>query len=133
MLNHITVMGRMTKDPELRYTGKGTPVCSFSLAVDRDMPGPDGARETDFFNCVAWSKGGEFVKNYFHKGSMAIVAGSLQTRRYEDKNGVERTVYEIVANRTYFGEAKKSSGDAPEQERRGVTFTEIEADGDLPF
>lgn len=115
MLNHIVVMGRMTRDPELRRTGNGTAVASFTVAVDRDIPPKNGGqRETDFIDCVAWRQIGEMVSKYFHKGSMAVVAGRLQIRSWTDNDGNKRRTAEIVADRVYFGEGKKDSA-APEQ------------------
>lgn len=108
MLNHITIMGRLTRDPELRRTGSGLAVASFSVAVDRDYPNKDtGEKETDFINCVAWRQRGEFVSKYFTKGSMIIVSGRLQIRSWTDDNGTKRTTAEIVAEDVYFGESKK--------------------------
>ena len=107
MLNKIVLMGRFTKEPELRATGTGTSVTSFTIACDRDFKGQNGERETDFINCVAWRQTAEFICNYFKKGSMAIVEGSLQTRPYEDAEGKKRTATEVVVNNIYFGESKK--------------------------
>lgn len=108
MLNHIIIMGRLTRDPELRRTGSGLAVASFSVAVDRDYPNKDtGEKETDFINCVAWRQRGEFVSKYFTKGSMIIVSGRLQMRNWTDDNGTKRTTAEIVAEDVYFGESKK--------------------------
>ena len=103
MLNHIVIMGRLTRDPELRRTGSGVAVASFTLAVDRDH----NRDETDFIDVVAWNGTAEFVSKYFRKGSMCIVSGRLQMRRYEAKDGTNRTAYEIVADSVYFGESKK--------------------------
>ena len=111
MLNHIVLMGRLTRDPELRYTQSQIPVASFRLAVDRDFGGRDGGeRQTDFIDIVAWRQSAEFVCKYFHKGNMIAVNGSLQTRNYEDKNGNKRTAYEVVADNIHFAESKASSG-----------------------
>lgn len=108
MLNHIVIMGRLTRDPELRRTGSGLAVANFSVAVDRDFPDKvTGERETDFINCVAWRQTGEFVSKYFEKGSMIVVSGRLQMRSWTDDNGNKRTVAEIVADNVYFGESKK--------------------------
>ena len=110
MLNHITIMGRLTRDPELRRTGSGIAVASFSLAVDRDFGGRDGGeRETDFIDCVAWRQTGEFVSKYFTKGSMIVVSGRLQIRNWTDKDGNKRRTAEVVADNCYFGESKRSS------------------------
>ncbi len=113
MLNKITIMGRLTRDPELRRTGNGTAVASFTLAVDRDFAPKDGGeRETDFIPCVAWRQTGEFVSKYFTKGSMAVVSGRLQIRNYTDKDGNKRTAAEVVVDNVYFGESKQRSADS---------------------
>lgn len=113
MLNHIIIMGRLTRDPELRRTGSGLAVASFSVAVDRDWPNKEtGEKETDFINCVAWRQTGEFVSKYFTKGSMIVVSGRLQIRNWTDKDGNKRTTAEIVADSVYFGESKKKDSDS---------------------
>lgn len=110
MLNHIVIMGRLTRDPELRRTGSGIAVTSFSLAVDRDFGSKDGGeRETDFIDCVAWRSTGEFVSKYFTKGSMAVVSGRLQIRSWTDKDGNKRRTAEVVADNVYFGDSKRSN------------------------
>ena len=110
MLNHIVIMGRLTRDPELRRTGTGIAVASFSVAVDRDFGGRDGGeRETDFIDCVAWRTTGEFVSKYFTKGSMIVVSGRLQIRGWTDKDGNKRRTAEVVADNVYFGESKRSA------------------------
>ena len=111
MLNHITIMGRLTRDPELRRTGTGVAVTSFTLAVDRDFgKNENGEKETDFIDCVAWRQTGEFVGKYFAKGRMAVVSGRLQIRSYTDKEGNKRRVAEVVADNVYFGDSKKEEG-----------------------
>jgi len=111
MLNHIVIMGRLTRDPELRRTGSGVAVASFTVAVDRDFSGRDGGeRETDFIDCVAWRNSGEFVSKYFTKGSMIVVSGRLQIRGWTDKEGNKRRSAEVVADNVYFGESKRSEG-----------------------
>ena len=108
MLNHITIMGRLTRDPELRRTGSGIAVASFTLAVDRDFSPKDGGeRETDFIDCVAWRQTGEFVSKYFTKGRMAVVSGRLQIRNWNDKDGNKRRSAEVVADNVYFGDSKR--------------------------
>ena len=108
MLNHITIMGRLTRDPELRRTGTGVAVASFTVAVDRDFGGRDGGeRETDFIDCVAWRQTGEFVSKYFTKGRMAVVSGRLQIRNWTDKDGNKRRSAEVVADNVYFGDSKR--------------------------
>ena len=140
MLNHIVIMGRMTRDPELRRTGSGVAVTSFTLAVDRDFASKDGGeKETDFIDCVAWRSTAEFVEKYFHKGSMAVASGRLQIRSWTDKDGNKRRTAEVLADNVYFGESKKSDGyttnsysgpvSAPVQD-----FAPIEGDdAQLPF
>ena len=109
MLNHITIMGRLTRDPELRRTGSGVAVTSFTLAVDRDYnPKDGGEKEVDFIDCNAWRNTGEFVAKNFSKGRMAIVSGRLQIRNYTDKDGNKRRNAEVVADSVYFGDSKKS-------------------------
>ena len=108
MLNHITIMGRLTRDPELRRTGSGVAVASFTVAVDRDYKSEGQDKETDFIDCVAWRGTGEFVSKYFHKGSMIVVDGRLQIRQWTDKDGNKRRTAEILADNIYFGDSKKS-------------------------
>ena len=122
MLNHITIMGRLTRDPELRRTGSGIAVASFTVAVDRDFSGKDGGeKETDFIDCVAWRQTGEFVSKYFTKGRMAVVSGRLQIRGWTDKDGNKRRSAEVVADNVYFGDSKKeaSSGNSYGQQNGG--------------
>ena len=108
MLNHITIMGRLTRDPELRRTNSGIAVASFTVAVDRDFGGRDGGeKETDFIDCTAWRNTAEFVSKYFTKGRMAVVSGRLQIRNYTDKEGNKRRSAEVVAENVYFGDSKK--------------------------
>ena len=108
MLNHIVIMGRLTRDPELRRTGSGIAVASFTVAVDRDFSGRDGGeRETDFIDCVAWRQTGEFVSKYFTKGRMIVVSGRLQIRSWTDKDGNKRRTAEVVADNCYFGDSKR--------------------------
>ena len=108
MLNHIVLMGRLTRDPELRRTGSGVAVASFSLAVDRDFGGRDGGeKETDFIDIVAWRGTAEFVSKYFSKGRMAVVSGRLQIRNWTDKEGGKRRSAEVVADQVYFGDSKR--------------------------
>ena len=108
MLNHIIIMGRLTRDPELRRTGSGIAVASFTVAVDRDFGNREsGERETDFIDCVAWRQTGEFVSKYFAKGRMAVVSGRLQIRNWTDKDGNKRRSAEVVADNVYFGDSKR--------------------------
>lgn len=108
MLNKIIVMGRLTRDPELRHTQNNTPVCSFRIAVDRDRKSPNGERQTDFFDCVSWNKQAEFVSQWFTKGTMVIVVGRLQPRQWQDQNGNSRIAVEIQCDEVSFGETRKA-------------------------
>ena len=107
MLNHIVIMGRLTRDPELRKTASGVSVASFSVAVDRDFSQQDGKKETDFLDVVAWRSTAEFAAKYFTKGRMAVVSGRLQIRNWEDKEGNKRTSAEVVVANAYFGDSKR--------------------------
>ena len=113
MLNHIIIMGRLTRDPELRRTGTGVAVTSFTVAVDRDFgKNENGEKETDFIDCVAWRQTGEFVSKYFTKGRMAVVSGRLQIRGWTDKDGNKRRTAEVVADNVYFGDSNKREGES---------------------
>ncbi len=134
MLNKIIIMGRMVKNPELRYTQNQKPVASFTLAVDRDGQ----EKQTDFIDCVAWNKTAEFVAQWFIKGQMAIAEGRLQLREWTDRDGNKRRSAEVVADRVYFGEAKRQEKQEfhPAQGPVNVsaeTFTELAEDGEMPF
>lgn len=156
MLNKIVIMGRLTHDPEMRQTGSGTPVTSFSLAVERDYSGRDGGeKQTDFIDVVAWRHTAEFVDKYFSKGDMAAVSGRLQIRDWTDREGGKRRSAEVVADNVYFGESKRRDGgdtsrpaapsaSAPAHRgsyggydnvpQGGSAFSELDDDdGDLPF
>ena len=127
MLNHITIQGRLTKDPELRHTGSGTAVASFTIACERDFKDQNGEKQTDFVDIVAWRNTAEFVSKYFTKGSMIIASGRLQMRSYTDKNGNKRTDAEVVIDNGYFGDSKRDSVTP------GV-FTDAQIpESDLPF
>lgn len=130
MLNVSIIMGRLTKDPEIKATNSGKAVALFTLAVERDFKNSEGKRETDFINCVAYGDTAEFVKVYMSKGSMAICIGRIQVRNYTDKDGNKRYVTEIICEKVNFGESKKDAGKAVD-----VQYTEPEdADwGTLPF
>ena len=150
MLNHIVLMGRLTRDPELRRTQSGISVTRFSIAVDRDFQSRDSnEKQTDFFDIVAWRSTAEFVEKYFSKGRMAVVSGRLQMNDWTDREGNKRRSAEIVADNVYFGDSKKDSGsgyapaggsasnnaysggyDAPSISN---DFSEIEDEGELPF
>ena len=108
MLNHITLMGRLVRDPELRRTGSGVAVASFRIAVDRDFAPKDGGeRKADFIDCVAWRQTGEFISKYFTKGRMIVVDGRLEMRDWTDKDGNKRTSAEVVVDNAYFGDSKR--------------------------
>lgn len=108
MLNKAILMGRLTRDPELRHTQSNMAVASFSLAIDRDRKGPNGERQTDFIDCVAWGRQAEFVSQWFTKGMLAIVVGRMQSTSYEDKNGNKRTKITVNCDEVQFGETKKA-------------------------
>lgn len=129
MLNHIVLMGRLCADPELRRTNSGTPVTSFTLAVDRDFKSQSGEKEADFVPVIAWRNTAEFVSKYFTKGRMAVVEGRLQMRNWTDKDGNKRTTAEVVAENVYFGDTKREDSRSIEQEYKEIQ----EEDGDLPF
>ena len=113
MLNHVIIMGRLTSDPELRRTGSGVAVASFTVAVDRDFgKNENGEKETDFIDCVAWRQTGEFVSKYFTKGRMAVVSGRLQIRSWTDKEGNKRRTAEVIADNVYFGDSKNGGDNA---------------------
>ena len=138
MLNHITIMGRLTRDPELRRTGNGLAVASFTLAVDRDFAPKDGGeRECDFIDCIAWRQTGEFVSKYFAKGRMAVVAGRLQVRNWTDKDGNKRRSTEVVAESVYFGDSKRPADapayDAPPIPPASISRRWTSTDAQLPF
>ena len=109
ILNHIVIMGRLTRDPELRRTGSGIAVANFTVAVDRDRNGQDGNKETDFIDCVAWRQTAEFVSKYFNKGKLIIASGRLQITSFTDKDGNKRKKAEVVADNCYFGESKRDA------------------------
>lgn len=137
MLNHITIMGRLTRDPELRRTQSGTAVASFSLAVDRDVKNQDGSRSADFIDCVAWRGTAELVSKYFSKGRMVGVSGRLQIRDWTDKDGGKRRSAEVVAENVYFADSRKEDESHPayrEQPSSVGDFAEVsEEDGECPF
>ena len=159
MLNHIVIMGRLVQDPVLRTTQSGVNVASFTVAVDRDFGGRDGnERQTDFIDCVAWRQTGEFVSRYFQKGRMIVVSGRLQSRKWQDREGNNRTSWEISADNVYFGDSKRDSEsnnysqssytapagyggsnnssshqNTPVPQVSPNPFEELEDDGELPF
>ena len=137
MLNKVFLMGRLTRDPELRRTGSGTAVTSFSLAVDRDFKSQSGEKEADFIDIVAWRNTAEFVSKYFTKGRMAVVEGRLQIRDWIDRDGGKRRSAEVVADNVYFGdrrETTKQEQNLNQLAEAVAGFAEIDpADGQLPF
>ena len=141
MLNKIILMGRLCTNPELRRTGSGTAVTSFSLACDRDFKSQSGEKETDFIEVVAWKNTAEFVSKYFSKGRMAVVDGRLQIRDWTDKAGNKRTTAEVVADNVYFADSKRSESNDNQKEnfnalsgRLSDDFVPIsEEDGEIPF
>ena len=146
MLNKIIVMGRLTRDPELRRTQSGTAVTSFSLACDRDFKSQSGEKETDFIDVTCWRSTAEFVGKYFTKGRMAVVEGRLQIRDWTDRDGGKRRSAEIVAENVYFGDSKHDvNATTPEQAGKNFDslqnrmneqngFAEIgDDDGELPY
>lgn len=129
MLNDITLMGRITRDIELRRTDSGVAVASFSIACERDFKAQNGEKVTDFIDIVAWRSTAEFIHKYFGKGRMIVVQGRIQTRTWKDKDGNNRKSVEVVAENAYFGDSKKS-----ETTQSDGTFYDLEDDDDdLPF
>ena len=139
MLNKIFIMGRLTRDPELRRTQNGTAVTSFTLAVDRDFKNADGTKETDFIDCVVWRQTAEFVSKYFTKGRMAVVEGRLQIRDWQDKDGNKRRNAGVIADNVYFGDSRSDNAPGSYQAAKAPVnvdaedFAEVEDDdSDLP-
>jgi single-strand DNA-binding protein len=147
MLNKVILMGRLTKDPELRYTASNIPVCSITLAVNRRFTRQDEEKQTDFINIVFWNKTAEFVSKYYTKGIQVVVSGRLQSRNWEDKEGKKHYTLEVVADETHFTESKKNGGGSTEglggpsgstgnfkNDNNDVDgFMPVDADDDLPF
>ena len=151
MLNLAILMGRLTAEPELRYTPSNVPVTTFTLAVNRSYTKAGGERQTDFINIVAWRSTAEFVTKYFHKGQLVAVEGQIQTRSYQDKQGINRKAFEVVASNVHFAEAKRDqqnnnsfAQDTPQEENKEEVqeayvnadaddFAEVTSDDDLPF
>lgn len=137
MINKVILMGRLTKDPELRYTNNKTPVCSFTIAVNN---GYGEKQQTDFINCIAWNKTAEFVTKYFAKGKMIIVIGRIATRSWETQDGKRAYATEVIANEVNFGETKTSpqlntpqTAAQPPMQDDDDDFTPLDEDDDLPF
>ena len=133
MLNSVIIMGRLTRDPELRRTQGGTAVTSFTMAVDRDFKSQSGEKETDFIDVVAWRNTGEFAAKYLAKGRMAAVEGRIQVRDWQDKDGNRRKSVEVVADNVYFADSKRDSKPQDSRTVDDQEFDEIEDDGDFPF
>lgn len=141
MLNQVSIMGRLTRDPELRYTQAGTPVAAFTLAVERDFKDGNGDKQTDFIDCIAWRQTGEFVSKYFTKGQMAAVSGRLQIREWTDREGSKRRSSEVIADHVYFAESKRSRENIQDDSTQGYDsdaqrlsdIPPYENDGELPF
>ena len=143
MLNKVILIGRFTRDPELRATPQGTSTCSFSLAVDRNYQSAGGERQADFINCVAWRQTAEFISKYFQKGNMICVEGSIQTRSWKDNEGNNRYATEVVVDRSYFVESKRSAQESGAMSTAPVFNdspfgnlpdpTPLGTDDDLPF
>lgn len=140
MLNIVTILGRLVRDPELRHTNSGKSVCSFTMAVDRDFKNGNGEKEVDFIDCVAWGNTADFVSRYAEKGRLLIASGRLQIREWTDKEGNKRRNAEVITSNVYFGDSKKkitqeeqaANFEQPTGDVAG--FVEIDsADGELPF
>ena len=128
MINKAILMGRLTRDPELRHTGSGTPVCSFSIAINS---GSGENQTTDYINCVAWNKTAEFVNKYFSKGRMIIIVGKIQTRSWDGQDGKKNYVTEVIANEVSFGDSKKETDTASTDPSEA--FEDIDTPNDMPF
>ena len=138
MYNKVIMLGRITKDLELKTTPSGVSVLTFSIAVDRRYQEKGADRKSDFFNCVAWRNEAEFISRFFAKGSAILIEGELQNRSYKDKNGAEKWVTEIIVDRaTFTGEKKATGGSSPDTEQADTTAPEnaapAQADDDYPF
>ena len=133
-MNKVALLGRMVKEPELRYTPSGTAVVSFTLAVDRRFQKQGEERQADFINCIAWQKTAEFVANYFTKGQLMALSGSIQVRTWDDNEGHKRYATEVIADEVYFAESKKAEGAAPQKPAMpSADFEEVQDSDDLPF
>ncbi len=128
MLNKVILMGRFTRDPELRSTPQGISTCSFSIAVDRNFVRPGEERKADFINCVAWRQTAEFISKYFKKGSMVALEGSIQTRSWDDQDGKKRYATDVVVSQVYFAESKRDSQSSMSDD----SFSQVNDFGSLP-
>ncbi len=133
MLNKVILMGRMTAEPELRYTTSNTPVCSFTLAVERDYKDSEGNKETDFIKCQSWRNSAEFVSKYFSKGQQIVVAGRIQTRTWDDQEGKKHYATEVVVDNVYFAGSSKKNEQSAEQQESPEGFIPVEDSDDVPF
>lgn len=141
MLNRVVLMGRLTHDPDIRYTPAGVPVSTITLAVERNYAPQGGQRETDFFDVVCWRQTAEFVKSYFSKGQLIAVEGRLQTRRWKDKYDQNRVTCEIQADSVYFAEGKKTetragrpaTAEKPAYDYPDDGYADVYPDEDVPF
>ena len=133
MINNVTIQGRFTKAPEIRYTSNQIAVCSFTLACERDIAGQDGKRECDFIDCVAWRSTAEFIGKYFDKGNLAAVTGRIQLRTWKDDNGNNRRTAEILVDHVYFCEKRNGSAQQTTGSYSNDDFEEFEEDGEIPF
>lgn len=141
MLNRVILMGRLTKDPELRYTPNNIPVCSYTIAVERNYARPGEQRQADFIPIVSWRSNAEFVSKYFNKGKMIVVSGRLQVRTWDDQDGKRHYITEVIADETYFADSKR---DSDSDNRMNTVFNDnrssdiegfmpIDGDDELPF
>ena len=140
MLNKVILMGRFTRDPELRSTPQGISTCSFSIAVDRNFVRAGEERKADFINCVAWRQTAEFISKYFRKGSMVALEGSIQTRTWDDQDGKKRYATDVVVSQVYFAESKRDQATGEESFSQVADFGSLPepispmgTDDDLPF
>lgn len=136
MLNKVILMGRLTRDPEIRYTQNNTPVASYSIAVDRNYS-KDQDKQTDFIDIVSWNKSAEFVSKWFKKGSLIVVVGRLQVRKWQDKDGNNRISYEVISEEVSFGGSKNDSDSSGSRANATIDAEDTEAadddDGEMPF
>lgn len=138
MLNKVFLMGRLTRDPEIRYTStNNVPIARFTIAVDRGLPKQGEDKQTDFINCIAWNKTAEFINNYFVKGRMMVLTGRIQTRSWDDNEGKKHYSTEVVADEVYFGDSKSNNTSKPEADMGAVQSSEgffpVDNDDELPF
>lgn len=132
-MNKSILIGRLTKDPELKTTTSGTNVCSFTIAVNRRYKNSEGNYDADFINCAAWRQTAEFISNYFTKGRMIGVVGSIQTRTYDDAEGKKRYVTEVVVDEAYFVESKVDNNNNTDSTAENTSFAFVNGNDDLPF